>query len=89
MLNTKTIPDDMSVPVILDAQLEQQLADIITSARDVAVIAEELLREFTARQLMATPESTKQLSHAAMVAPRLLTATQQQLLSLMSMLRAV
>jgi hypothetical protein len=89
MLNVKTIPDDMTVPVALNAELEGQLADIITSARDVAVIAEELLREFSTRQLAGTSDNLKQLSHAVTVAPRLLTATQQQLLSLMSMLRSV
>jgi hypothetical protein len=89
MLNVKIIPADANDPETLNIQLEQQLADIITAARDVAVVAEELLREFTAHQLTTTPESMLQLSHVATVAPRLLTTTQQQMLSLMAMLRAV
>jgi hypothetical protein len=67
-------------------QLEEQLASIITSARNVAVAAEELLREVSQAgadgQLRSAP-------HAIAVAPRLLAATEQQLLSVSAMLRQV
>jgi hypothetical protein len=62
--------------------LEDQLATIITAARNVAVVAEELLREVahTGSLNNATP-------HAVSMAPRLLAATEQQLASVAAMLR--
>ncbi len=62
--------------------LEDQLAIIITSARNVAVIAEELLREVT---LAGDVHSAS--PHAVSMAPRLLAATEQQLASVAAMLR--
>jgi hypothetical protein len=69
--------------------IEDQLANIITSAREVAIVAEELLREFSARETIAGSGSTQPMPHAIALAPRLIAATQQQLLSLLAMLRTV
>jgi hypothetical protein len=66
--------------------IDEQLAAIIASAREVAIVAEELLREFSARQTSAASASAP---HAILLAPRLLAATQQQLSSLLSMLRTM
>jgi hypothetical protein len=63
-------------------QLEEQLATIITSARSVAVAAEELLREVSHSGAVA-----RAAPHAITMAPRLLAATEQQLLSVSAMLR--
>jgi hypothetical protein len=62
--------------------LEEQLATIIKSARSVAVVAEELLRELSQQGALGT--STP---HAISMAPRLLAATEQQLASVSAMLR--
>ena len=62
--------------------LEEQLASIITTARGVAVAAEELLREIT--QAGGADRTTQ---HAIAMAPRLLAATEQQLMSVSAMLR--
>jgi TPP-dependent 2-oxoacid decarboxylase len=69
--------------------IEDQLAHIITSAREVAIVAEELLREFSARETITGSVSAQQTPHAIALAPRLIAATQQQLLSLLAMLRTV
>jgi hypothetical protein len=69
--------------------IEDQLAHIITSAREVAVVAEELLREFSARETINGSGSGQQMPHAIALAPRLIAATQQQLVSLLAMLRTV
>jgi hypothetical protein len=69
--------------------IEDQLAHIITSAREVAIVAEELLREFSARETIMGSGSPQQIPHAIALAPRLIAATQQQLLSLLAMLRTV
>jgi hypothetical protein len=74
-------------PAVTDLQqrqLEEQLATIITSARSVAVAAEELLREVSQA---GAEGSGRSAPHAIAVAPRLLAATEQQLLSVMAMLR--
>jgi hypothetical protein len=73
-------------------EVEVQLSKIISSAQQIAIIAEELLREFSANEISAksngmTPARLRQTIQAAAVAPRLLSATQQQLDSLHSMLR--
>jgi hypothetical protein len=68
--------------------VEDQLAAIITSARDVAVVAEELLREFAAKDVTGTPGNGVP-PHAILLAPRLLAATQQQLNSLLAMMRVI
>jgi hypothetical protein len=62
--------------------LEEQLAQIISAARNVAVIAEELLRDVShsGNQASTAP-------HAISMAPRLLAATEQQLASVAAMLR--
>lgn len=62
--------------------LEDQLARIIVAARNVAVVAEELLRDVSHAQGKAMPEP-----HAISMAPRLLAATEQQLSSVATMLR--
>jgi hypothetical protein len=61
---------------------EDQLARIITAARHVAIVAEELLREISQRN--GAVESSP---HALAMAPRLLAATEQQLNSVAAMLR--
>jgi hypothetical protein len=65
-----------------ERQLEEQLAVIITTARNVAVAAEELLRDVSQQAAIARAPS-----HAVAMAPRLLAATEQQLLSVAAMLR--
>jgi hypothetical protein len=73
-------------PVISQASaspvLEDQLAQIISTARNVAVIAEELLRDVS-----QTREGTQASPHTISMVPRLLTATEQQLASIAAMLR--
>jgi hypothetical protein len=69
-------------PTAQQRHLEEQLATIITSARNVAVAAEELLREVSHTGTLA-----KAAPHAVAMAPRLLAATEQQLLSVSAMLR--
>jgi hypothetical protein len=61
---------------------EDQLESIIAAARTVAIVAEELLRDITQRSGDAGPAP-----HALAMAPRLLAATEQQLLSVAAMLR--
>jgi hypothetical protein len=63
-------------------ELEDQLAVIISSARGVAIAAEELLRELAQE---STAKRARQ--HAISMAPRLLAATEQQLNSVAVMLR--
>jgi hypothetical protein len=75
------------------SQLEVQLSNIIASSKQISIIAEELLREFSALDIAGSagtisPGRMRQALHAAAVAPRLLAATQQQLESLGSMLSA-
>ncbi|MGL4635859.1 MAG: hypothetical protein ACRCWF_07765 [Beijerinckiaceae bacterium] len=65
--------------------VEEQLATIIASARNVAIVAEELLREVASQQ--TTTSDAGKLQHRLGVAPRLLSATEQQLESLLAMLR--
>ena len=85
---------DITLPKAAPQSVEDQLADVITSAREIAIVAEELLREFSARETVAREtlngaEPNPQTPHAIALAPRLLAATQQQLTSLMVMLRTV
>jgi hypothetical protein len=62
--------------------IEDQLARIITAARNVAVVAEELLRDVSASGV-----NPGAVPHAVSMAPRLLAATEQQLASVAAMLR--
>ena len=82
-------PDMTASPQGATPQIEDQLAHIITSAREVAIVAEELLREFSARETINGSVSSQQMPHAISLAPRLLAATQQQLVSLLAMLKTV
>jgi hypothetical protein len=73
------------------SQLEVQLSSIITSAKEISIIAEELLREFSTLDSISandtmSPARLRQTIQAAAVAPRLLSATLQQLDALNSML---
>jgi E3 ubiquitin-protein ligase DOA10 len=73
-------------------QIEAQLSSIISSAQQIAAIAEELMREFTTQNIGLTqnriePARIRHIIHAAAVAPLMLSATQQQLDSLTSMLQ--
>ena len=86
--------EDIALPKAAPQTVEDQLANIITSAREIAIVAEELLREFSARETLALEtlngtEPNPQTPHAIALAPRLLAATQQQLTSLMAMLRTI
>jgi hypothetical protein len=81
-VGTPIVNDNGSISVVV---VEEQLASIIVSARNVAVIAEELLREVaTIGENDSTPGKLQQRLN---VAPRLLAATEQQLESLLMMLR--
>jgi hypothetical protein len=68
--------------------VEEQLAHVIEAAREVAVVAEELLREFVAQDAARKGEG-QATPHAVVLAPRLLSATQQQLNSLLAMMRTI
>ncbi len=67
--------------------LENQLELIISSAREIAVAAEETLRELV-RLDGAEPVNSTALKALA-IAPRLLVSTQQQLDTVLRMLRDV
>jgi hypothetical protein len=72
-------------------QIEKQLSSIISSAQQIAAISEELMREFTTynigfSQSQIEPAKLRKIIHAAAVAPLMLSATQQQLDSLNSLL---
>jgi hypothetical protein len=76
-------------PATKTGGIEDQLAHVIQSARDVAVVAEELLREFSAQNVTDETSESAPVPHAIVLAPRLLSATQQQLESLLAMLRMI
>jgi hypothetical protein len=76
-------------PSTTSGGIEDQLAHVIQSARDVAVVAEELLRELSAQHGSDAPPGIRSTPHAIVLAPRLLSATQQQLESLLAMLRTL
>ncbi|MGL5114227.1 MAG: hypothetical protein ACRC7G_06920 [Beijerinckiaceae bacterium] len=67
--------------------IDEQLASIIVSAREVAIVGEELLREFSTGQDAESNIAMRKMRHKVVLAPRLLAATQQQLNSLLAMLR--
>jgi hypothetical protein len=73
---------DMDALVTSHSPLEEQLAEIIASARNVAIIAEELLRDVSHSGMVQGTAP-----HALAMAPRLLAATEQQLASVAAMLR--
>ncbi len=86
--------DGIAAPVVASPAtlmpIEDQLASIIESARSVAIVAEELLREVVTQGSSQSAEglsSPGKLQHRLNVAPRLLAATEQQLESLLAMLR--
>jgi uncharacterized membrane protein len=79
---TSTPSVDEPTAVAASTALEDQLARIITAARNVAVVAEELLRDVSASGIHAGTAP-----HAVSMAPRLLAATEQQLASVAAMLR--
>jgi hypothetical protein len=73
-------------------QIEKQLSSIISAAQQIAAISEELMREFTTyniglSQNQLEPAKLRKIIHAAAVAPLMLSATQQQLDSLNSLLQ--
>jgi hypothetical protein len=73
-------------------QIEKQLSSIISAAQQIAAISEELMREFTTynmsfSQNQLEPVKLRKVIHAAAVAPLMLSATQQQLDSLNSLLQ--
>jgi hypothetical protein len=72
----------MPIVTATHAPLEDQLAAIIVSARNVAIVAEELLRDVSQSGVAFTSAP-----HALAMAPRLLAATEQQLASVAAMLR--
>ncbi len=69
--------------------IDQHLAEVISSARDVAAAAEELLRELALQEAAARAGHPAASPKAIALAPRLLSATQQQLVSVMAMLRTM
>jgi hypothetical protein len=69
--------------------IEEQLAFVIRSAQDVAIVAEELLREFVALEASTQAGHDRSVPHAIVLAPRLLSATQQQLTSLLAMMKTI
>jgi hypothetical protein len=69
--------------------IEEQLAFVIRSAQDVAIVAEELLREFVALEASTQAGNDRSVPHAIVLAPRLLSATQQQLTSLLAMMKTI
>jgi hypothetical protein len=69
--------------------IEEQLAFVIRSAQDVAIVAEELLREFVALEASKQDGNDRSIPHAIVLAPRLLSATQQQLTSLLAMMKTI
>ena len=69
--------------------IEEQLAFVIRSAQDVAIVAEELLREFVALEAAKQAGHDRSVPHAIVLAPRLLSATQQQLTSLLAMMKTI
>jgi hypothetical protein len=69
--------------------IEEQLAFVIASAREVAIVAEELLREFAALEATSANGQKTGVPHAVVLAPRLLSATQQQLMSLLAMMKTI
>ncbi len=69
--------------------IEEQLAFVIRSAQDVAIVAEELLREFVALEASTQAGNNNSVPHAIVLAPRLLSATQQQLTSLLAMMKTI
>jgi hypothetical protein len=69
--------------------IEEQLAFVIRSAQDVAIVAEELLREFVALEAGKQAGNDRSVPHAIVLAPRLLSATQQQLTSLLAMMKTI
>jgi hypothetical protein len=93
--NLATPAHSIIVPENIDAAMhtpsvEDQLAAIIRSAREVAIVAEELLRENVAQNAaMAGDARPKTAAHAVLLAPLLLSATHQQLTSLLAMMRTV
>lgn len=69
--------------------LDEQLAEVIRSAREVAASAEELLRELSVQENAARVGRSSVSPRAIALAPRLLAATQQQLMSVLAMLRTM
>jgi hypothetical protein len=81
-------PAQVTEPIPLPSKpltIEEQLAFVIRSAQDVAIVAEELLREFVALEA----GNDRSVPHAIVLAPRLLSATQQQLTSLLAMMKTI
>lgn len=76
-------------PVDLSSMIsiEDQLALIIASAREVSIVGEELLREMMIGGSSSGDDVMRKMRHKVVLAPRLLAATQQQLSSLLAMLR--
>jgi hypothetical protein len=73
--------DDDYIETLPTQSAEEQLARIIAAARTVSVVAEELLRE------VSVQGHPPRAPHALAMAPRLLAATEQQLISVAAMLR--
>jgi hypothetical protein len=71
------------------ADMEEQLATIIELSRNVAVVAEELLREVNGILSVSSDSEKRKIEHTVLVAPRLLAATDQQLQSLLALLKSI
>jgi hypothetical protein len=79
------LPEALDLTAMIS--IEDQLASIIASAREVAIVGEELLREMSTAQSAESEGGIRKMRHKVILAPRLLAATQQQLSSLLAMLR--
>jgi hypothetical protein len=69
------------------ASIESQLVLVIEQARVLAATAEELLREFVARKDGSVVTPTANATHVANFAPRMLACTNDQLQTIVEMLR--
>jgi hypothetical protein len=89
--NSMTITAIFTPTEVNTSELEIQLSSIIISAKEISIIAEELLREFTTLDFGSASDpisaaKLRQTKQAAAIAPRMLSATLQQLNALNSML---
>lgn len=85
------LSDEALLAEAAEAQLniDEHLAEVISSAREVAAAAEELLRELASQESAARAGQPAASPKAIALAPQLLSATQQQLVSVMAMLRTM
>lgn len=71
------------------ASIEGQLVMLIEQSRVLAATAEELLREIISRNDSSIPTTPAAATHVANFAPRMLASTNDQLKTIVEMLRQV